>query len=677
MKTERNSEVGTETIPKSFEGRRRAVIDNVRPRVDCGRYAIKRVLGESVAVEADAFADGHDRVACDLLYRHDGDAQWRRTPMLPLGDDRWHARFVVESLGRYVYSIAAWVDHFETWRGDLERRLEARQDLTLPLRSGEQLIRAAAARAAAVDAARLTQWADAIGAQEDANRAYGLARERELAELMRRYPDPDIVSVHPTELPVIVEREKARFSSWYELFPRSCSSTPMAHGTLRDCAARLPYVAEMGFDIVYLPPLHPIGLTFRKGRNNATQAQPGDVGSPWAIGAAAGGHKSIHPELGSLADLRFLVQRANELGMEVALDIAFQCTPDHPYVTEHPEWFLKRPDGSIQYAENPPKKYQDIYPFDFESAHWQALWRELKSVVDFWIGQGIFIFRVDNPHTKPFGFWEWIIGEVRREHPEVIFLAEAFTRPRVMHRLAKLGFSQSYTYFTWRNTKHELIEYFTELTQSEGREYFRPNLWPNTPDILNEYLQFGGRPAFVTRLVLAATLGSNFGVYGPAFELCENQPREPGSEEYLDSEKYQIRSWDLQRPDSLKDMIATLNRIRRRHPALQRDWGLRFHAVDNERLIAYSKSTDNGEDAVLVVANLDPFNVQAGRLELPLDEFRLSPSQPYQMHDLLSGARYIWQGATNFVSLDPQGVAAHVFHLRRRVRSERDFDYFL
>jgi starch synthase (maltosyl-transferring) len=433
----------------------------------------------------------------------------------------------------------------------------------------------------------------------------------------------------------------------------------------------------MGFDVLYLPPIHPIGRVDRKGKNNALVALPDDVGSPWAIGASEGGHKSVHPALGTLDEFRRLVAKAKEHGLEIALDIALQCAPDHPYVKEHPDWFRWRADGTVQYAENPPKKYQDIYPFFFETDDWQALYAELKSVFLFWIEQGVRIFRVDNPHTKPFPFWEWVIDEVKKSHPSTIFLSEAFTRPKVMRRLAKLGFTQSYTYFTWRNTKPELIEYLTELTQSEAREYLRPNFWPNTPDILPEYLQFGGRPAFMSRLVLAATLSANYGIYGPAFELCENTPREPGSEEYLHSEKYQLRDWDLQRADSLKDFIARLNRIRRENPALHSNAGLRFHAIDNDELICYSKTSEDGANTVLVVANLDPYQVQAGWLELPLSELRLERERPFQVHDLLSGARYLWHGARNYVRLDPQVVPAHLLRLRRRVRSERDFDYFM
>ncbi len=433
----------------------------------------------------------------------------------------------------------------------------------------------------------------------------------------------------------------------------------------------------MGFDVLYLPPIHPIGTTFRKGRNNALVAKPGEPGSPWAIGAPEGGHKAVHPELGGLSEFWHFVAAAKEHGIDIALDIAFQCAPDHPYVAEHPSWFRWRPDGTVQYAENPPKKYQDIYPFDFESDDWEALWEELKSIFTYWIAQGVTIFRVDNPHTKPFPMWEWLIGEVKREHPGTIFLAEAFTRPKIMHRLAKLGYTQSYTYFAWRNTKHEITEYFTELALAESREYFRPNAWPNTPDILTEFLQYGGRPAFMLRVALAATLAASYGIYGPAYELIENVPRDPGSEEFRDSEKYQLRQWDLGRADSLARYIARLNEIRRENVALQSDWGLRFHRVDNEAIICYSKSNEDLSNIVLVVANLDPHHTQSGWVTLSLPGLALDDDKPFQVHDLLSEARYLWHGPRNFVMLDPLISPVHVFRLRRKVRTEHDFDYFL
>jgi starch synthase (maltosyl-transferring) len=611
----------------------RVVIENISPQVDCGRFPIKRVVGEAVAVEADVFADGHDVVRAVLLYRSERAAEWSRIPMAPLGNDRWTARFVPREMGRYRYTVAAWVDHLATWRRDLAKKQEAGQDVTVDLQRGKQL------------------------------EAEGV--------------DDDIVVQHEPPLEVEVDRDKARYSTWYELFPRSAGTKPGVHGTFADVEARLPYVHAMGFDVLYLPPIHPIGLTERKAANNKPDASKEDPGSPWAIGGMAGGHKSIHPKLGTLDDFKRLLKKAEGLGIELALDIAFQCSPDHPYVREHPEWFLKRPDGTIQYAENPPKKYQDIYPFYFETDAWHELWKELASVFEFWIHQGVRIFRVDNPHTKPFPMWQWLIAEVKRSYPDVLFLSEAFTRPKVMYRLAKLGFTQSYTYFSWRNTKAEIVQYFSELNRAPVNEFFRPNLWPNTPDILPEFLQFGGRPAFAMRLVLAATLGASYGIYGPAFELLEHVAREPGSEEYRDSEKYQLRQWPLDRADSLRDFIARVNRIRRENAPLHTDRGLRFHNIDNDSLLAYSKTTEEGKESILIIVNLDPHHAHAGWLDLDLMDLGVASDRPYQVHDLLSDARFLWQGARNYVSLDPAHTPAHIFRIRRRVRTEKDFDYFL
>jgi len=656
----------------------RVVVENITPRVDCGRFPIKRTVGEKVLVEADAFTDGHDAVTVMLMYRHAASEQWHRSLMRSIGNDRWQGSFRVPSLGEYHYTISAWVDHFDTWRHGLLKKYEAGQDIELDLRQGAVLAAQIAARAPASDAQLLQDWIHSItDVTRDREDRVTLAQSQAIQELQQRYPDPAIVLRSEESLRVQVDRERARFSTWYEMFPRSTATTAGKHGTFADMERLLPYVASMGFDVLYLPPIHPIGRSERKGRNNVPEARPEEPGSPWAIGAAEGGHKAIHPELGTLEDFKHLIAEAGKHGIELALDIAFQATPDHPYVREHPEWFLKRPDGSIQYAENPPKKYQDIYPFHFESDAAEALAAELRSVIDYWIAQGILIFRVDNPHTKPFPFWEKLIGEVHQLRPEVIFLAEAFTRPKVMYRLAKLGFTQSYNYFPWRNTKRELIEYFTELGTAPVSDFFRANLWPNTPDILTEYLQFGGRGAFMVRLVLAATLGASYGIYGPAFELMEARPREPGSEEYLDSEKYEIRHWNRDDPASLRELIARVNRIRRENPPLQSDRGLKFHATDSDMLIAYSKTGESGADSVLVVVNLDPHNPQSGWLQLDLPTFGLPASGSYQVHDLLSGARFLWQGARNFVSLDPGRAPAHVFRIRRRVRSEKDFDYFM
>jgi starch synthase (maltosyl-transferring) len=657
------------------EGRRRAVIEGVSPEIDGGRFPIKRSVGETVTVEADVFADGHDAIACVLKYRREDEKGWVESRMEPLLNDRWRAAFRVQGLGRYRYTVDAWIDRFFSWSNGLAKKVDAAQDVSVDLLAGAAFIDEASRKASGNDKKQLQAFCSALRSEEEDKVARAL--DPRLASLMKLYSVRRWVTSYGKELIVVVERGKARSSAWYEMFPRSCALEPGRHGTFRDCERRLDYVAASGFDVLYLPPIHPIGHAFRKGKNSTLQANPDDPGSPWAIGSADGGHKAVHSQLGTLADFRRLVAKAKELGIEIALDIAYQCAPDHPYVREHPQWFRKRPDGTVQYAENPPKKYQDIYPIDFECEDWQALWHELKSVILFWCAQDVRIFRVDNPHTKTFPFWEWVIAEIKKDYPEVLFLAEAFTRPKVMYRLAKLGFSQSYTYFAWRNTKAELTEYFTELTQTEVAEYFRPSLWPNTPDILTEYLQFGGRPAFMARLVLAATLGANYGIYGPAFELCERLPREPGSEEYLDSEKYEIRQWDLNREDSLQEFIARVNRIRRENTALHSDRSLRFYPIDNDEIICFSKQTNDQSNVILVVVNLDPHHRQSGWLSLPLEQLRLDPHQPFQVHDLLTDARYLWHGPKCYVELDPQIVPAHIFRVRHGIRSEQDFDYFL
>jgi len=654
------------------------------PEIDGGRFPAKRAVGETVTVEADIFADGHDALAAVLRYRHlpihgevaqsaggAASAGWTETPMAPLVNDRWRGEFPVTDMGRYLFTLEAWVDHFETWSRQLAKRIQAGQDVKVELEVGARIVEQAAARAdgKSNDAAQLLALARSLRAGPTP------AVDGEAGAIMRRYADRTFATVHPREIEVVVEPVKARFSTWYELFPRS-TGLKGEHGTFKDVERLLPDIARMGFDVLYLPPIHPIGKSHRKGANNKP-GSPGEPGSPWAIGSAEGGHKAVHPDLGTLDDFRHLVTTASKHGLDVALDIAFQCSPDHPYTREHPEWFKHRPDGSIQYAENPPKKYEDIYPFDFENEHWRELWQELLSIVLFWVDQGVRILRVDNPHTKPFPFWDWLIGEVKRDHPEVILLAEAFTRPKVMYRLAKGGFSQSYTYFSWRNTAYELYTYFTELAQPPIREFFRPNLWPNTPDILTEYLQNGGRPAFQARLILAATLGASYGIYGPAFELMENRPREQGSEEYLDSEKYQLRAWDRESPDSLRELIAIVNRIRHENPALQTDRGLRFHPTENDQLLAYSKSTPDNANVVLTVVNVDPHHVQRGMVNLLLDELGLERDRPYQAHELISGARYLWNGPRNFVEINPNSMPGQIFRFRRRVRSEHDFEYFL
>lgn len=662
----------------TLKGFHRIIIEGVKPEVDAGKFPIKRTVGEKVVVEADVFTDGHDAIAAWLLYRKDSDQEWIEVPMVCLVNDRWQGHFVVTEMGRYVYTVTAWVDPFKSWQLGLNKKVEAEQDVSVDLLIGANLIEDAMRRDSGIGKERLGEWISTLRS-DDVGYAdqISLALSEEVVQTMTSHSDRRFATTYPRELAVTVDREKARFSTWYEMFPRSTAPEPGRHGTFQDCESRLPYLSMMGFDVLYLPPIHPIGRTQRKGKNNSLMPTPDDVGVPWAIGAAEGGHASIHPDLGTLDDFRHLVAKAQEHGIEIALDIAFQCSPDHPYVQEHPEWFRWRPDQTVQYAENPPKKYEDIYPFEFENSNWRALWDELTRIVLFWIEQGVKIFRVDNPHTKPFAFWEYLIGRVKEQYPETIFLAEAFTRPKVMYNLAKLGFTQSYTYFAWRNAKYELTQYLTELTQTDVKEFFRPNFWPNTPDILNEYLQFGGRPAFITKLVLAATMTANYGIYGPAFELCEATPREPTSEEYLDSEKYQLRHWDLDRPDSLKDLISRVNRIRKENPALQSNRNVHFHPASNDELICYSKRTDERSNIILVVVNLDPHHTQAGWVDLDIDELGLKPDESYQMHDLLGAARYLWNGSHNYVEINPHVVPAHVFLMRRRVHTERDFDYFM
>ncbi len=644
----------------------RVVIEAVEPEIDAGRFPIKRIVGDRVVVDADIFADGHEVLEAVLLFRTQREAAWQEAPMRFLDNDRWQGQFYVTQLEPYVYTIQAWVDAFQTWARDFVKKYEAGQDVSVDLLVGAELIKAAAGRARGMDSQKLYGFASGFSllSWEKERPVAALVRSAELAELMARYPDRSAATRHSRELRVIVDREKARFSSWYEMFPRSCAADPDKHGSFRDCIGRLDYIAAMGFDVLYLPPIHPIGTSGRKGKNNTFPPLPEDTGSPWAIGSEDGGHKSIHPQLGTLEDFQLLRSEAAARGLELALDIAYQCSPDHPYVKEHEEWFRHRPDGSIQYAENPPKKYEDIYPLFFENEHARELLEELKSIVTYWASLGIRIFRVDNPHTKPFGFWEWLIGEVRREYPDALFLAEAFTRPKVMYRLAKLGFTQSYTYFSWKNTKWELTQYFTEVTQAPVREFFRGNLWPNTPDILTEYLQDGGPPAFMIRFLLAATLGANYGIYGPAFELCENRAVIRGSEEYRDSEKYQIRAWPFDRAYSLRGLITRVNHIRRDARALQSDHSLQFHTVDNDQIIAYSKATDDRSGIILAIVNLDVRHKQSGWVELPLRNFGVDPYQPFQVEDLLTGTRYRWQGERNYVELDPSQMPAHILKIR-------------
>ncbi len=650
------------------DGRRRAVIEAITPQVDAGRFPAKRVIGDTIVVEADAFADGHDVVSVRLRHRPAGQEEWTELAMEELGNDRWRAAFEVEELGRHAFTVAAWTDAWATWRRDLRKRIDADQDIGVDLRIGAALVDGAVTRARASgdasDARSLAGWAGRLRSGRAAGDPADGALDETLDGLMTRHADRTHETVQEPVLELVVEPKLARFSTWYELFPRSASPDPDRHGTFRDVIARLPYVAGLGFDVLYLPPVHPIGRTFRKGPDNTTECAPHDPGVPWAIGSDEGGHEAIHPELGTPEDFRALVQAANGMGVAIALDIAFQASPDHPAVREHPTWFRQRPDGTVQYAENPPKKYQDIYPFDFESEDWPGLWTYLEGVFRHWIAEGVRVFRVDNPHTKAFPFWEWAITRIKADHPDVLFLAEAFTRPRIMYRLAKLGFTQSYTYFTWRTEKEELARYFVELSRPPVSEFFGPNFWPNTPDILHATLQDGGRAMFQARYVLAAMSSSSIGIYGPAYELGEHTPREPGSEEYLHSEKYEQRTWNLDDPESIAPLVRRANEIRRAHPALQSNGGMTIHRIDDDQLIAWSKHTADRSDRVLTIVSLDPRTTRTGTLELDLGELWLDPQRPYEVEDLVSGEVERWHGRTIPIEIDPATLPARVLHIR-------------
>lgn len=669
----------------------RVVLASVTPQIDGGRWPIQRSVGESVEVVAGVIVDGHEKIAAELSWRHEDEDAVQTAPMALRYNDEYVAQFPVERLGRYRYKVRAWLDQFGTWQDQFRRRVDGGADeaeLRTELLDGAGLLRQAAETAADADRQRLATYVERFE-----NGDAGAALEDAVVQLARDN-DPATGAVESGWLGVRVDPEHARFAAWYEFFPRSAASVPGQHGTLDDAADKLARVKELGFDVVYLPPIHPIGTTFRKGKDNAPEAKPGEPGSPWAIGSPDGGHKAVAPELGGMEAFERFVAEAERLDLKVALDIAFQTSPDHPYVTEHPEWFRHRPDGTIRYAENPPKKYQDVYPFDFETDDWRALWDELKSVFEFWIEKGVRVFRVDNPHTKPFAFWEWCLGELREEHPDLVFLAEAFAKPKTMYTLAKLGYNNSYTYFAWRNTKEELEEYGEQLFQTEIAEFYRPNFWPNTPDIFTEYLAHGGRPAHVVRFVLAATMSSAYGLYGPPYEHVDAR-QHPLREEYEDNEKYEVRHWNWNDPGSLQPLIQRVNRIRRENPALHHMRTLRFLPTDNPHLVAYFKeepthagsaeppagtdgaaASGGATNLVLCVVNLDPYHRQSGWVTLPLDDWGIPEDRPFEVHDLLGGERYFWQGRGAYVELDPHTLPAHVFRVERRAHTERDFPAF-
>jgi starch synthase (maltosyl-transferring) len=651
----------------------RVVIEQPRPVVECGALPAKATAGIPLAISGSIFADGHDLVMGWVRHGRPGSGggtaeRWQELPMRALGDDRFGAVITPTRVGPWCFEIVAMPDLYGSWVGELRVRLDAGQDVDLELEEGARMADRAAALPGTGDGDRLELGALSTRLRDpsvtQAHRLHEAARPPAVA-LMRRTADRE-TATRSGPWRLIVERELAGFSAWYEMFPRSEGAQPPHSGTFRTAAARLPAIAAMGFDVVYLPPIHPIGHSFRKGPNNATESAPADVGSPWAIGAAEGGHTAVHPDLGTLDDFALFVAEASRQGLEVALDYALQCSPDHPWVGEHPEWFRHRADGTVRYAENPPKRYQDIYPLDFGTVDRAGLWAALRDVVLFWIRHGVRIFRVDNPHTKPFAFWEWLIAEIHRHHPDVVFLAEAFTRPAVMQRLAKLGFSQSYTYFTWRTTKAELSEYLTELSQTDRVDWFRPSFWVNTPDILHAYLQQGGPAAFRVRATLAATTAPSWGMYS-GYELCERVAAEPGSEEYACSEKYQLRPRDWNRADSLAPYITRLNEIRHRHrEAIALLPALRIQEIKNDSMLCVSRVNQARDDALLVVVNLDPYHPQEGTIWLDLEGLGIPGDIPFEAHDELTGTTYVWQGPESYVRLDPAQQSAHVLHLRQR-----------
>jgi len=650
------------------DSRKRVVITNVSPSIEEGRFAAKRIIGDEIEVEADVFVDGHSEVLAQLLYRLPFEKRWREVSMQPIENDRFKGSFKAEKIGNYLFTIRAWVDTFGTWQKDLQKKILAKLDILPDLPIGLEMINRALGPKDKKNYAALLS-------SKDPQKVLQLALDEKLHRLVTKstkVPE-SFVTRYPKHLAVMVEPRLAQFSAWYELFARSCSSKPNQHGTFKDLIKWLPEIAKMGFDVLYLPPIHPIGKNFRKGKDNSLKASASDPGSPWAIGSKDGGHKAIHKELGTAKDFDRLLVKAKALGLSLALDLAFQCSPDHPYLSEHRDWFLQRPDGSIKHAENPPKKYEDIVPFNFETESFDALWDELASIVFYWIDKGVCVFRVDNPHTKPFAFWHWLIRRVKEKHPEVIFLSEAFTRPKVMHWLAKVGFSQSYTYFTWRYTKGELTRYFSEITKKEILEYFRPNLWPNTPDILPIDLQYDGKATFMSRLILAATLSSNYGVYGPPYELMLNQAT-GNTEEYLHAEKYEIALWDPKRKSPIKDLMTQINQIRRQNPALQRTNNLKFYEIDNSQLLYYAKFASC---SLLLVVSVDPFEKQSATLKIPLNELGIRRDQSYRVHELLQDRHLIWEGDEVEIAIDPKICPARIYRVQTPMLREKGFEYFM
>lgn len=641
----------------------RIVIENIKPVINCGDYAVKRVVDEIVQVQANIFGDGHDIIQASIFHKHSKQKNWTESRMHPTVNDSWEGAFKVEKQGDHQFYLQGWEDHGLNWRHGIVKKIEDGQRVNSELLEGAEILKAILKKCTKTEAVLLKRAIADFTDQNQYEEAVNICLDEGLEKILLKYPHK-AVPYETKKMPVYVDRKKARFSTWYEFFPRSASNEEGKHGTFKDCENILPRVAEMGFDTLYFPPIHPIGEVNRKGKNNATNAAPEDVGSPWGIGSGKGGHKDIHPDLGNIDEFRSLVKKARELGIEVAMDFALQAAPDHPYVNEHPNWFRWRPDGTIQYAENPPKKYQDILPIYFESDEWKKMWKEFLDIVLYWIEEaGVTIFRVDNPHTKPFYFWGWLISEVKKKHPDTLFLSEAFTRPKIMEQLAKQGFTQSYTYFTWRNSKHELIQYVNELTKTDLKEYFRPNFWPNTPDINPYHLQGANEAIFMIRYFLAATLSSNTGIYGPVFEFMVSDAV-PGKEEYLDSEKYQIRHWDWKAENKLMRVITKINEARQTNPSLQQTNNIQFCDIHDDGLMAYYKFDQEKENHTLMVVSMDPYYQKNGSVKVPRHELGLHDGQSIRVEDLITGNSYNWDQEWCYVELHP-AMPFHLFRIHK------------
>ncbi|MEL1244640.1 alpha-1,4-glucan--maltose-1-phosphate maltosyltransferase [Flavobacterium sp. DGU11] len=646
-----------------MQDQRRVHIENIQPQINNGKNFIKRVTGQKVNVTADIISDGHDVMAAVVKYRHEKEKNWKENRMHEIGNDAWTGEFTVEKQGFYSYCVESWVDYALNWQYGTLRKIKDNQKVTSELLEGAEYVKDLYDKASKPEKDYLQKLEKLFSNEASYDTAIAEAMSDKLKDIFKKYP-AKILANQSAELRVYVDRQKALFSTWYEFFPRSASAEEGKHGTFKDCEALLPRVAAMGFDTLYFPPIHPIGEVNRKGKNNATTAQPGDVGSPWGIGSQYGGHKSTHPDLGTIDEFKSLVNAAKEQGIEVAMDFALQAAPDHPYVKQFPQWFKWRPDGTVQYAENPPKKYQDILPIYYESADWKNLWKELLSAAMFWVEEcGVRVFRVDNPHTKPFYFWEWLIAEMKKKYPDVLFLAEAFTRPKIMDELAKVGFTQSYTYFTWRNSKAELTEYVNELTKSQQKEFFRPNFWPNTPDINPFPLQGANEATHLQKYFLAATLSSSVGIYGPVFEYMVSDAI-PGREEYMDSEKYEVRHWDWKKENKITTLIGKINKIRKEHPSLQQTNNIEFCDTDNDQLIAYYKYDDKRENETLMIVSLDAYYSKQGHVKIPLHSLGINHGHNIVVTDLITGNSYHWDKEWCYVELHP-ALPFHLFKIQK------------